>query len=98
MLATSRSLRNAYAPINRVPNEILVLIFENIPVPKFYTEWLDSPSVSTKDLIPITHVCRRWRDVALSAHFLWSSIHDMPVTQNADFLRRSGASLLNCHM
>ena len=60
---------NALAPISRLPHETLAEIFSllSFPAGKYqyyrYMEW-----------ICVTHVCRRWREVALCFPYLWSHI------------------------
>lgn len=52
--------------IHALPSEILVSIFKFFPGPTWRPEWLDTPLI-----INVTHVCRRWRDVALANPRLW---------------------------
>ncbi|KZP29038.1 hypothetical protein FIBSPDRAFT_927141 [Athelia psychrophila] len=61
--AEYRSLcTNDTAPVARLPNEVLAMIFEAAKHPKEHKE------------VIISHVTRRWRDVALSTPRLWTNI------------------------
>ena len=59
--------RNALVPISRLPTETLAEIFSLLPgsgnedVP--YLAW-----------IYVTHVCHRWREIALNSPYLWNHI------------------------
>ncbi|TBU38864.1 hypothetical protein BD309DRAFT_929950 [Dichomitus squalens] len=81
LLESSRQIRyhlNGEAPINSLPREILSEIFALASCDGFDTRNLASEDFSEtsimlpKNLRRITTVCRAWRDVALSAAFLWS--------------------------
>lgn len=67
---------NSRCPINALPPEMLARIFSFVPRPlPLGARYRGvSSAVRTSDLIPISHVCRRWRDVALDTPSLWSSI------------------------
>lgn len=67
--------RNALVPISRLPPETLVEIFAFLPFPAD-----TSGCVSYLTLISVTHVCRRWREVALSFPSLWSYINFTKLT------------------
>ncbi|KAF5330516.1 hypothetical protein D9619_005218 [Psilocybe cf. subviscida] len=58
-----RTLRNTYAPISKLPDEVLLEIFaltqKLYPQDKWYQE--------------VTHVCRSWRDIAIDAPTLWTN-------------------------
>jgi hypothetical protein len=54
--------RNILAPISNLPTEILVCIFHMIAFSVHY--WLG--------LVHVTHVCRRWRQIALDHTSLWT--------------------------
>ncbi|KAI0039928.1 hypothetical protein FA95DRAFT_1462389, partial [Auriscalpium vulgare] len=60
---------NAGLPVSRLPPEILSAVFSIL------TD-IDRPRNHGKSLawISITHVCRKWRDVALNNPTLWSTI------------------------
>ncbi|PCH37693.1 hypothetical protein WOLCODRAFT_160971 [Wolfiporia cocos MD-104 SS10] len=76
---SSRSEKKSALHVNQLPPEILAVVFQLVP------GWweichpdLGEDSVAelprTRELIPVTHVCRRWREVALGAPTLWSSV------------------------
>ncbi|KAH9041496.1 hypothetical protein EDB83DRAFT_2524129 [Lactarius deliciosus] len=73
---------NPLRPAHRLPREILIQTFGLVG--------------SGKRILPVSHVCRRWRDIALKTPELWSSFHTddfthmMPVA-----LGRSGDHLLD---
>ena len=67
-------------------------------IPRFFTdEWEWSPM--NKPLITMTHVCRSWRNVLLSAPSLWTQIDFSKSTksQQEAFLHRSGDQPLHIH-
>ncbi|KAI5990257.1 hypothetical protein EDD15DRAFT_2130911, partial [Pisolithus albus] len=61
------TLQNHLVPVSRLPNEMLLAIFE---------EAVSSPPSDKEMWIPIdiSHVCRRWREVAVSSARLWRNI------------------------
>ncbi|EED77050.1 predicted protein [Postia placenta Mad-698-R] len=78
---------NAQRPVNRLPVEILSKIFHQVPPSltprvaygcslKYYLVW-DSffDFKDTDALLPLTHVCRWWRDVALGTPTLWTTLY-----------------------
>lgn len=97
--AAIRGYRNTLQPVNRLPPEVLVIIFKKIQqhLPSFvplpdrkryddhYVDWLVT-----------IHVCRHWRGIAATYSHLWSTIdsHLIPRT----FLKRSGHSPLTLYL
>ncbi|KAF9814800.1 hypothetical protein IEO21_04908 [Rhodonia placenta] len=78
---------NAQRPVNRLPVEILSEIFHQVLPPFQLASYLKSlspqsflvwdPFFDFKDtdaLLPLTHVCRWWRDVALDTPTLWTTL------------------------
>ena len=61
--------RNALVPISRLPPETLAEIFSLL---SFSVD--DYEDVPDLKWIRVTHVCRRWRETALSFPYLWSHI------------------------
>ncbi|OBZ79098.1 hypothetical protein A0H81_00283 [Grifola frondosa] len=66
--------------------------------PSYITEyppfmWPDNGLRSTRELIPITRVCRRWREIALGSPLLWSSISDPSDSAALTYLERAGGSV-----
>ena len=65
--------RNALLPISLLPPEILLRVFHLLA--------LDEPAFSVKQnlcWIRVTHVCQRWRQVALDNPSLWVRISGIP--------------------
>ncbi|KAI0700837.1 hypothetical protein C8T65DRAFT_657307 [Cerioporus squamosus] len=82
--------------VDRMPPEILVNIFQLV---QWATGWQSYTSQTTPAWISFTWVCRRWRDVALSAPLLWTSIRHagFPRTRNwlPVFLERTAGAPLD---
>ena len=78
------SFRNLLRPINRLPPEILSAIARNIV--KGY------PDASR--MVPLTHVCRRWRQSLISIPENWTLISNLEGDLAAVFLRRAKAAPL----
>jgi hypothetical protein len=89
-----RTRRNNFSLIGRLPPEILSRIFSfhaiNEPIPS------SSPIQLGLGWITLTHVCRRWRQVALSDPNLWGSIvFGLGVEWAEEMLARSKAALIS---
>jgi len=67
--------RNALVPISRLPPETLVEIFSLLP---FAAD--DSKYVPHLARIRVTHVCHRWREIALYSPYLWNYINFTKLT------------------
>ncbi|EKM57110.1 uncharacterized protein PHACADRAFT_142275 [Phanerochaete carnosa HHB-10118-sp] len=72
-LSRVRVLRNSMSPVNSLPPEILTAIFGCL------TESAKTPATvagiaSPREWVPITHVCKYWRESALGFPFMWSPI------------------------
>jgi len=73
---------NPIRPAHRLPREILMQIFALVG--------------SGKRILPVSHVCRRWRDVALKTPELWSTFEPDDFTPMVSVaLQRSGDHLLD---
>jgi hypothetical protein len=76
--------------MHALPVELLARIFT------FYAEVLNNPSLPYPAWLSITHVCRRWRTIALSHSQLWTSVTkrlSLPWTKA--FMERSGTMLMD---
>ncbi|KIJ62918.1 hypothetical protein HYDPIDRAFT_114044 [Hydnomerulius pinastri MD-312] len=62
------SLHNRSAPINSIPNEMLLAIFENAVCSQTY-HWIPLPVE-----VAVSRVCRRWRALAVHSPKLWTRI------------------------
>ena len=66
---------NAHCPINKLPPELLALVFSMVPntlsLPGYHGP---SAAKQTYELLPVTHVCRGWRALALDMPALWSTL------------------------
>ena len=90
------ALLEARLPLNltsRLPTEVLAEIFGQIPGNAFddfdesredCSECADKSSlIKAADVLPLTHVCRRWRQIATGIRGLWTTVDDrkqMPFT------------------
>ncbi|TRM57723.1 hypothetical protein BD626DRAFT_464512 [Schizophyllum amplum] len=91
--------RNRRAPINRLPDEILEIIF--LLAQPYHADFIPSWPISTRwlrQMVAVTHVCKRWRDAALLCPSLWSAVNTCKSRLGdvgEDLLRRSGSAPLN---
>ena len=60
MLHVVRSVKNTFAPINRIPPELLSLIPEHCK--------------KDRELIELTHICHDWREIFVSRASLWTRL------------------------
>ena len=75
-----RTAKNSFVPINRIPPEVLSLIPEH--------------RETDKQLVTLTHVCRRWRDIFISCPPLWTSLDCIGREKTHVYLERSKESPL----
>lgn len=87
VLRLVRSIKNSFAPINRIPPEILSLI------PDYYCE-----GDVDKDLIALTHVCRGWRDAFISRSSLWTLLDFTNIDKTRTYIERSQSSPLKFYL
>jgi len=78
-----RSVRNDFAPINRIPPEVFSLIPD-------YWRSCDMDEM----LITLTHVCHGWRELFISRSSLWASLDCMRVEKTRVYIERSKSSPL----
>ena len=76
-LSLTRSIRNAFAPINRIPPEVLSLVGHHCN--------------EDSDLIALTHVCCRWREIFISYPPLWTNLDCRSIDKTLVYLERSKA-------
>ncbi|KAH9949180.1 hypothetical protein B0H21DRAFT_889979 [Amylocystis lapponica] len=74
-LSELQVLQTRTAPINQLPNELVVEILSHLREDKDDMAWIRA-----------TSICRHWRSVALSTPKLWSNIH-VTFTRGLSFLR-----------
>ena len=74
VLSLVRSMKNTFAPINRVPREVFSLIPE-------YCK-------TDEALVALTHVCRGWREQFVSRSSLWTSLDCTNVEKTRVYLKR----------
>lgn len=100
------SLVNANARVNKLPEELLLKVFRYYidvwarAVDTLPLAYLD-PNVKVPGYhgwLQITHVCRRWRDVALRHSNLWAEIKLCRLETVEAFLERSGKVPLSIYV
>ncbi|KAJ3534071.1 hypothetical protein NM688_g7189 [Phlebia brevispora] len=84
---------NDNAGISRLLDELLAQIFF-ILRDTAVAESDDDPKVLWDSWVPVTHVCHRWRGIALSYPLLWNYIDARRQDATVAFLARSGTALL----
>ncbi|KAI0770935.1 hypothetical protein BD413DRAFT_553861 [Trametes elegans] len=97
MISMIRQVRqglNARSPVNRLPTELSLRIFEEVVdhgrVPRLRDSRDQSVVARARSLNTIIQVCRRWRERALGAPALWARVDYHNVYSRA-FLLRSGS-------
>ncbi|KAI0697306.1 hypothetical protein C8T65DRAFT_743229 [Cerioporus squamosus] len=95
ILAITRSGITSYAPINVLPAEVLGIVFQHFLPSEgrgFRFNGYDVPRMADelRSRIVLTHVCRRWRHVALNMASLWTLIDEFSHDSSSAFLARSG--------
>ena len=73
-----RSTRNAFAPVNRTPPEVLSLI------PDYWEDY-----EKDMNLIRLTHVCRSWREIFVSRPSLWTDLDFWNTDKTRVYIERS---------
>ena len=87
VLSLVRSVRNSFAPVNRIPPEILSF------TPDYY-----SKGCPDQDLLVLTHVCRSWRNTFVSRSSLWTRLDFRNVGKTRTYIRRSKSSPLQIYL
>ncbi|KAI0718235.1 hypothetical protein C8T65DRAFT_95865 [Cerioporus squamosus] len=83
---------NAHCPINKLPPELLALVFSMVPSSLSLPGYAGPSSAKqTYELLPVTHVCRSWRSLALDMPSLWSTIPETATSCAATSIFRARA-------
>ena len=82
---------------NRLPPEMLAAIFFHLSKRKTALTGRKSSHL-VRDLVSVTHVCRFWRQAAISAPEVWTDIPINSVEVAKVFLERSGELPLNVYL
>ena len=82
-----RSVRNNFAPINRIPPEVLSLI------PDYWCG-----CYADEGLIILTHVCHGWRELFISRSSLWAFLDCTRVEKTRVYIERSKSSPLEVNL
>lgn len=86
-----------WSQLNALPDELLITIFE-------WAAWSSTPvnEWSAKDVFPVemvvSHVSRRWREVAVNTPTLWTRIQffgSLPLSRPLNYIERSRSSLID---
>ena len=80
----TRSTENTFAPINRVPPEVFPEVFPLIL----------NHCGGDEELIKLTHVCHRWREIFISHASLWTFLDCRNLDKTRAYLERSKTSPL----
>ena len=84
ILGLARSLKNSFAPVNRIPSDVLSLL----------PDYCDEYDVD-ESLINSTHVCCSWREILISRSSLWTNLDFKNVNKTQTYIQRSRSSPLN---
>lgn len=88
-IPTLRNLWNPLQPVNRLPQEI---------IPHIALHLLDANAIDAKSVIPMTHVCRYWRESIISAPEIWTLVSNSRSELMALSLARVKACRLHVHI
>ncbi|KAF8837263.1 hypothetical protein BDN67DRAFT_909567, partial [Paxillus ammoniavirescens] len=91
-------ITNETAPISRLPSDVLAIIFEESR--RLLNQW-PGPRRPLPVEVQLSHVCARWRQVALSTPSLWTTIK-VPILHREvavrAYLQRCNQSPLDIHL
>lgn len=87
VLSLIRSLKNTFAPINRIPVEVISLI------PDYC-----HGHCANQILIALTHVSHGWRDIFTSRSSLWTRLDSLNVDKIRTYIQRSKSSPLDVRL
>ena len=73
VLSKLRRVASAIVPPKKLPPELLRTIFSYLR-PGYRHGWIEGSSLPYANLLAASHVCRIWREVAVSATELWTDI------------------------
>ncbi|TFK66116.1 hypothetical protein BDN72DRAFT_800389, partial [Pluteus cervinus] len=90
-----KSERNTFAITSTLPDEILTKIFATIQAACRNRGFDWNSSSTLQAWLPITHVSRHWRKVALQSSQLWCQIDALPEPAIREFLVRSAGRRLS---
>jgi len=90
VLSMIRSVKNSFAPINRIPPEVFSLI------PDYCDDGEDDDA--DQDLITLTHVCHGWRDTFISRSSLWTQLDFMNTDKTRTYIQRSKSCSLEVYL
>ncbi|KAI0045419.1 hypothetical protein FA95DRAFT_125414 [Auriscalpium vulgare] len=92
-IALLRTQSNELAPVSRLPPEILSLVFASLSYTQPPRQLHRCKDPTQKSFwVVVTHVCRRWRQVALEQRCLWARIQiPMGKAWARAFLERAGS-------
>ena len=83
VLGLIRSVKNGFAPINRIPSEVFSL------VPQYWDH-----DTMDENLITLTHVCRGWRELFIALPWLWARLDCTNVDKTRVYIGRAKSSRL----
>ena len=83
------SLRNSFAPINRIPPDVISLIPDYIS-DEYYTY--------RDPVLALTQVCRCWREIFTSRPSLWTRFYFKNVDKTRTYIQRSKTSSLKFYL
>ena len=71
-----KSFRNTLLPVARLPEDVLIHIFCAVRGHNDYEKYRSYPIPDTfpQSWLWLTHVCRRWREIALRYSLLWTQV------------------------
>lgn len=84
-----RRLANSLQPISRLPNEVLLEVFQESTDQNWTASWQDG-RLSDHSRIQILHVCHRWYSIGVNCPSLWTTYEAMgSVEWTKEVLRRA---------
>ena len=78
VLSLVRSVKNTFAPVNRIPPDVISLIPNH---------WEDGDR--DENLVRLTHVCRGWRELLISRPLLWTNLNCTDTEKTKTYIERS---------